>query len=63
MDLVRRGNSLEIDLNDDEAIGLAAVLAGKQLDATPEQWAKGMTVYSWFFENVQTMSSNAKAGR
>lgn len=63
MDLVRRGNNIHLDLNDDQAIGLAAVLSNQQLQATPEQWAQGQMVYAWFFENIQSMAANVRMTR
>ncbi len=58
MDIMRKGGKLELELNEDDARGLFAVLTGQPQAATPDQLQRGQTIYAWFFQNVQELATN-----
>lgn len=57
MDVVRRGTKFELDLTQEDAVGLYAVLTGNQSQATHEQVQKGQMIYTWFFGQVQFLAT------
>jgi hypothetical protein len=58
MDILRRGGKLEIDLNEDDARGLFAILSGQHQTVSADQLQKGQVLYTWFFQNVQELAAN-----
>ena len=59
MDMYRVGSEITVDLEKKEdAIGLYAVMTGKQNEVPPEVWERGQRIYSWLFQNVEKLAVN-----
>jgi hypothetical protein len=55
-DAVCRGNRFDFKLDEETSKGLYAVMAGHPEWVTPEMFAEGQYIWSWFFSTVQGLA-------
>ncbi len=59
MEMNRKGSQIVLELDKEEsAMGLFAVLSGRQDLVTPEVFKHGQEIYTWFFGSVQRLATN-----
>ena len=60
MEIILRGNKLEMTLDPDDAKGLYAVITGQPQTVTQEHLERGQYAYRYFFEIVQELATGAR---
>lgn len=58
MDVQRKGNTITIVFDEQEAVGLYAILTQNHQGVAPMLLEKGNFMYAWFFSQVQKLATS-----